>query len=58
MKVHKITQDKIFFMMDSGAYGSIDKRDVAKLVTAASMPEQSIDSRREACIIQSFFKKK
>lgn len=56
MKIHKITEDKIFFTMDSGAYGSIRKEDVDKLVVAKNLTSQSIDARRSACIIESFNK--
>lgn len=56
MKIHKITEDKIFFTMDSGAYGSIKKEDVDKLVVAKNLTSQSIDARRSTCIIESFDK--
>ncbi len=56
MKIHKITEDKIFFMMDSGAYGSIKKDDVEKLVVAKDLTSQSVDARRPTCIIESFNK--
>lgn len=56
MKIHKITEDKIFFMMDSGAYGSIRKDDVKKLVVAKDLTSQSVDARRSTCIIESLNK--
>ncbi|EIM2934181.1 hypothetical protein K5Y72_002979 [Escherichia coli] len=52
MKIYKITDDKIFFMMDSGAYGSIKKEDVDKLVVAKNSTSQSVDARRSLCIIE------
>lgn len=42
--------------MDSGAYGSIRKEDVDKLVVAKNLTSQSIDARRSTCIIESFNK--
>ena len=43
-------------MMDSGAYGSIKKDDVEKLVVAKDLTSKSVDARRSTCIIESFNK--
>lgn len=51
MKVHKITADRIFFVMDSGAYGSIAREDAVKLQIAAKLPEGFIDGRRGGCLV-------
>lgn len=56
MKIHKITEDKIFFLMDSGAYGSIRKDDVWKLTVAKDLTSQSVDARRSTCIIEALNK--
>lgn len=53
MKIHKITEDRIFFLMDSGAYGSIKKSDANNFLVASNLPPMSIDSRREECIIST-----
>lgn len=53
MKVHRVTSDRIFFIMDSGACGSILKEDVDKLVKAVDLPEGKIDARTGSCITDS-----
>lgn len=50
MKIHKVTADRIFFITDSGAYGSVLKEDVNKLVKAIDLPEGKIDARTGACM--------
>jgi hypothetical protein len=52
MKVHKTTSDRIYFQMDSGAYGSIAKTDVSKLVTAVDLPNGHIDARVGECMVE------
>lgn len=54
MKVHKVTKDRIFFAMDSGAYGSVSKTDVQKLVTALQLPEGNLDARTGACMVDNY----
>ena len=52
MKVHKITRQRIYFQMDSGAYGSISREDIKKLRIAATITEEmQIDGRRGDCIV-------
>lgn len=52
MKVHKITRDRIFFEMDSGAYGSISREDIRKLRIATILPEGYVDARRSGCMVE------
>lgn len=56
MKIHKIDDDKIYFIMDSGAYGSILRDDANKLIIASNLDNVSVDVRRDPCIIDSLFK--
>lgn len=53
MKVHKVTSDRIFFITDAGAYGSILKEDVGKLVEAIGLTEGKIDARTGSCMTDS-----
>lgn len=52
MKIHKTTSDRVYFEMDSGAYGSIAKCDISKLVRAAELPETAIDGRTGNCLVE------
>lgn len=52
MKVHKTTSDRIYFQMDSGAYGSVLKSDVSKLIKAIDLPDTKIDARIGECIVE------
>lgn len=52
MKIHKVTSDRIFFTTDSGAYGSVLKEDVSKLVKAIDLPEGKIDARTGTCMTE------
>ena len=54
MKIHKITSDRIFFMTDTGAYGSVLKSDIDKLVIATQLPDTKIDGRTGECIVESY----
>lgn len=54
MKIHKVSKDRIFFITDSSAYGSILKDDVKKLVTALDIPEGKIDARLGNCMTDNF----
>lgn len=57
MKIHKITLDRIYFVMDSGAYGSIARKDVAKLrIANMAEEEMSIDGRRGECLVDEVMK--
>lgn len=56
MKIHKIDNDRIYFLMDSGAYGSILRDDANKLMVAAGLDNTRVDVRRDPCIIDSLFK--
>ena len=52
MKIHKITPDRIYFVMDSGAYGSIARKDIVKLRIANTAVEpMEIDGRRGGCLV-------
>ena len=53
MKIHNITKDRIHFIMDSGAYGSISKTDAVKFLYASNIPQAKLDSRSGECIIDS-----
>lgn len=52
MKIHKTTSDRIYFQMDSGAYGSVLKADVSKLVEAIDLPDGYIDGRTGECMVE------
>ncbi|QGH45260.1 ribonucleotide reductase of class III [Bacteriophage Eos] len=53
MKVHKIDKKRIYFTMDSGAYGSISKGDVKKLQFLINYEiEGKIDPRQGECIAE------
>lgn len=52
MKIHKTTSDRIYFQTDSGAYGSILKTDVSKLVEAVDLPDGHIDARTGSCLVE------
>jgi hypothetical protein len=52
MKIHKTTSDRIFFLTDTGAYGSVLKSDVNKLVEAIELPEGKIDARTGECMVE------
>lgn len=52
MKIHKTTSDRIYFQMDSGAYGSVAKEDVSKLVEAVDLPDGYIDGRAGGCMVE------
>lgn len=57
MKIHKITPDRIYFVMDSGAYGSIARKDIIKLRIANTAVEpMEIDGRRGGCIVEGYMK--
>lgn len=58
MKIHKVTSDRIFFITDTGAYGSVLKEDVSKLVKAVDLPEGKIDARTGSCMTDSPFEGK
>lgn len=54
MKVHKTTSDRIFFITDTGAYGSILKSDVQILVDAIDIPEIKLDAREGKCAVSLY----
>lgn len=57
MKIHRITPDRIYFVMDSGAYGSIARKDIIKLRIANTAVEpMEIDGRRGECIVEGNMK--
>lgn len=57
MKIYKITPDRIYFVMDSGAYGSIARKDIIKLRIANTAVEpMEIDGRRNGCIVEGHMK--
>lgn len=53
MKIHKIDSKRIYFTMDSGAYGSISKEDVDKLKYAKDYQlTGKIDPRENTCLVE------
>lgn len=51
MRVHKVDKERIYFIMDSGAYGSILRVDITKLCLVNNwMDEGKIDPRVGLCL--------
>lgn len=51
MKIHKTDEKRIYFQMDSGAYGSISREDVKKLTRCRSyLQNEKIDPRTGGCL--------
>lgn len=51
MRVHKVDKERIYFIMDSGAYGSILREDITKLCLVNTwMDEGKIDPRVGLCL--------
>ncbi|AJA41599.1 hypothetical protein DT57C_000079 [Escherichia phage DT57C] len=51
MRIHKVDKDRIYFVMDSGAYGSILREDVTKFCLVNTwMDKEKIDPRSGICL--------
>lgn len=51
MKIHKTDKERIYFIMDSGACGSIKREEVVKLMRCKNYLEQDkIDPRSDKCL--------
>lgn len=51
MKIHKIDEKRIYFIMDSGACGSISRKDIGKLVRCHNhLKEEKTDPRTSICL--------
>lgn len=51
MRIHKVDKDRIYFVMDSGAYGSILREDIPKLCLVNTwMDKEKIDPRSGICL--------
>ncbi|ULG02090.1 MAG: hypothetical protein [Enterobacteria phage RP5] len=51
MRVHKVDKERIYFIMDSGAYGSILCEDITKLCLVNTwIGEGKIDPRAGLCL--------
>lgn len=51
MKIHKVDKKRIYFIMDSGACGSIKREDIIKLIRCRNFLEnEKVDSRNAECL--------
>lgn len=51
MKIHKTDKERIYFIMDSGAYGSISLEDVRKLSRCRNyLQNEKVDPRTSDCL--------
>ena len=51
MKIHKTDKERIYFIMDSGAYGSISREDVRKLSRCRNyLQDEKVDPRTGGCL--------
>lgn len=51
MKIHKTDEKRIYFLMDSGAYGSISREDVVKLLRCRNhLWKEKVDPRTPECL--------
>lgn len=51
MRVHKVDKERIYFIMDSGAYGSILREDITKLCLVNTwIGKGKIDPRMGLCL--------
>lgn len=56
MKIHKVDKERIYFTMDSGAYGSIKREDVGKLICCNKhLEKEKIDPRNGECLSEKAY---
>lgn len=55
MKIHKTDKERIYFTMDSGAYGSIKREDIRRLFLVNTWLEEKnqVDPRNKHCLSEA-----